>query len=197
MLDERIRLEDYFKEEIERVSDIEIKQIDQEINEIKERSIQGMESEVQREADIEREQLLKEMMSEHAIALSRTHEETNRKLMSKRKELTDKVFAEAVSKLKDFTMGKDYKDYLIKKAKTLAEKNYGHVVLYVSHRDEPFLSELCKAYGDCDGRVDAEIMIGGLRMECEDKGIVVDETFDTGIDEQNEWFYTNSGLFIK
>ena len=31
----------------------------------------------------------------------------------------------------------------------------------------------------------------------EEKGIVVDETFDTGIDEQKDWFYTNSGLFIK
>ena len=36
-----------------------------------------------------------------------------------------------------------------------------------------------------------------FRMECEEKGIVVDETFDTGIDEQKDWFYTNSGLFIN
>ncbi len=39
--------------------------------------------------------------------------------------------------------------------------------------------------------------LGGFRLECIEKGIVVDETFDTGIDEQKEWFYQNSGLFVK
>ena len=56
----------------------------------------------------------------------------------------------------------------------------------------------CEAYGKpCEGKCDADILLGGFRMECEEKGIVVDETFDTGIDEQKDWFYTNSGLFIK
>lgn len=197
MLDEKIKLEDYFEEEIKRVSNIEIRQIEKDIDEIRERAIEDMELEAQREAGIERDTLLKEIMSEHAIALSKTHEETNRKLMSKRKELSDQVFAQAIERLKAFRESAAYKDYLIKKAKALAEQNFGHVTLYVSSHDEALLDELCKAYGDCEGKVDPAITIGGLRMECEDRGIVVDETFDTGIDEQNEWFYTNSGLFIK
>lgn len=197
MLDEKIKLEDYFKEEINRVSDIEIQKIEKEIEEIRERSIQSMEEDAQREAGIEREQLLREMMSDHAIALSKAHEETNRRLMSMRKELADKVFAQAVAKITDFTKRDDYKDYLINKAEALAKRDFGHVAFYVSKKDEALLPDICKAYGDCDGKVDEDIAIGGLRMECEEKGIVVDETFDTGIDEQSEWFYTNSGLFIK
>ena len=60
------------------------------------------------------------------------------------------------------------------------------------------LKDICEAYGKpCEGKCDADILLGGFRMECEEKGIVVDETFDTGIDEQKDWFYTNSGLFIK
>ncbi|MEG0468641.1 V-type ATP synthase subunit E [Amedibacillus sp. YH-ame10] len=197
MLDEKIKLEDYFKDEIDRVSNIEIKQIENEIEEVRERSIQGMESEAQHEAGMEREQLLKEMLSDHAIALSKLHEETNRLLMAKRRELADQVFEEAVAKVKAFTQNEKYKDYLIKKTKDLADKGYGEVVFYVSKTDEKFLSDICKAYGKCSGEVDPTITIGGLRMECMEKGIVVDETFDTGIDEQSEWFYTNSGLFIK
>lgn len=197
MLDEKIKLEDYFKDEINRVSDIEIQKIEEEIEEVREKSIQTMEAETQREAGIEREQLLKEMMSDHAIALSKAHEETNRKLMSMRKELSDRIFQEAVTKVKEFTNRDEYKDYLIKKAAELASANFANVTIYVSKKDEALLPAICKAYGDAKGEVDPEILIGGLRLECLEKGIVVDETFDTGIDEQSEWFYTNSGLFIK
>ena len=46
------------------------------------------------------------------------------------------------------------------------------------------LKDICEAYGKpCEGKCDADILLGGFRMECEEKGIVVDETFDTGIDE--------------
>lgn len=198
MLDDKIKLEEYFKEEIKRVSGIEIKQIDDEISEIRDKSIQGLEADAQREAGIARDQELKELQSEHAIRLSKTHEETNRKLMKKRRELADKVFNEAVEQIKNFTLSKDYADYLNKKAKALAADSYSSVVFYVAKKDEKLLPAICKAYGkECDGQVDPDISVGGLRMECADKGIVVDETFDTGIDEQRDWFYTNSGLFIK
>lgn len=198
MLNDKIKLEEYFKEEIKRVSDIEIEQIENEISEIRDRSLQGLEAEAKREAMISRDQELKELQSDHAIRVSKTHEETNRKLMKKRRELADKVFNEAVQEIKNFTLSKDYAEYLNKKAKALAENSFGSVVIYVAQKDEALLSDICKAYGaGCEGKVDPEIMVGGLRMECEAKGIVVDETFDAGIDEQRSWFYTNSGLFIK
>ncbi len=73
------------------------------------------------------------------------------------------------------------------------------MLYFMSHREiRLFLKDICEAYGKpCEGKCDADILLGGFRMECEEKGIVVDETFDTGIDEQKDWFYTNSGLFIK
>lgn len=197
MLDERIKLEDYFKDEITRVSELEASEIEHEIEDIRDRSIQNMELEAQHEAGIEREQVLREMMSDHLITLSKTHEEVNRKLMGLRKELSDNIFQEAVEKIKAFTRCDEYKDYLLEKAEEMAKGNFGHVTLLVSKKDEALLPELCHAYGDAQGEVDIEILIGGLRMECYEKGIVVDETFDTGIEEQSAWFYTNSGLFIK
>ena len=85
-----------------------------------------------------------------------------------------------------------------KKASDLAQLGYEQVVFYVADRDQAVLKDICEAYGKpCEGKCDADILLGGFRMECEEKGIVVDETFDTGIDEQKDWFYTNSGLFIK
>lgn len=198
MLDEKIKLEQYFKDEINRVSEIEIQEIEDEIVSIREKTIQEMESDEQRVAYMAREQILKEMQSEHAIALSKVHEETNRKLMAKRREIALRVFNEAIEKIKEFTMKKDYVASLNKKAKDLATTSYDQVVFYVARKDEHLLSGLCEAFGkNSEGKVDPEILVGGFRMECESKGIVIDETFDAAIDEQRNWFYTNSGLIIK
>ncbi|MFQ9597679.1 MAG: hypothetical protein ACLRZG_07845 [Streptococcus sp.] len=43
MLDDKIKLEQYFEEEIKRVSDIEIAGIEQEIDEIRKKSMEGLE----------------------------------------------------------------------------------------------------------------------------------------------------------
>ena len=119
MLDDKIKLEQYFEEEIKRVSDIEIAGIEQEIDEIRKKSMEGLELEAQREAGLTREQELKEMASEHAIRLSKAHEETNRRLMKKRRELTDAVFRAAKQQLKEFAIRKDYVELLKKKASDL------------------------------------------------------------------------------
>ena len=55
MLDDKIKLEQYFEEEIKRVSDIEIAGIEQEIDEIRKKSMEGLELEAQREAGLTRE----------------------------------------------------------------------------------------------------------------------------------------------
>lgn len=198
MLDNRIELEQYFKDEIKRVSHIEIDQVDQEIADIREKALQSLESDAQREAGIALEQELKELQSEHAIRLSKVHEETNRKLMAKRSELCDKVFHEATEKIKSFTQSKEYLEMLKKKAAALSATPYENVTFYVREADKAYLKDIEHAYGkSCNISVDDDIIVGGLRMECLASGIVVDETFDTAIHDEKDWFYTNSGLFIR
>lgn len=99
MLDEKMKLEEYFKEEIQRVSDIQISGIEREIEQIRKKTIASLEQSAQTEAGMLRETELREMQSEHAIALSRLHEDTNRKLMAKRKELNEAVFDEVKQRM--------------------------------------------------------------------------------------------------
>ena len=47
------------------------------------------------------------------------------------------------------------------------------------------------------GKIDEDIVLGGLRVEYEAQGIVLDESFDTSLEEQKEWFYANAGLYVK
>lgn len=198
MLDEKTKLEQYFEEEIDRVSGIEIKQIEDEIADIRDKALQGLEADAQREAGIVREQELKELQSEHAIHLSKAHEETNRKLMAKRKEYSELVFHQAKDEIMAFTKKDEYRDYLKKKASALADGSFTDAVFCIRKEDMVYADDIQKAYGkECKVQVDEDMILGGLRLECISLGIVVDETFDTALEEQKDWFYTNSGLFIK
>lgn len=198
MIDEKIKLEEYFKDEINRVSNIEIQQIDEEIAKIKEQSIDLMDAEAKREAEVLRESEFKELTKEHAIAISKVHEETNRKLMAKRKEYNEAIFQEVRDRLQQFAKSDQYEAYLLDRVKKLSSLSFPHIVFYVAQQDEAHVSAIKKAYGkDCEGCIDASIQLGGFRMECEAMGVDMDETFDTALEEQKEWFYTNSGLFIK
>lgn len=198
MLDEKQKLKQYFEEEIQRVSGKEIEKIESEIDTIRQKSIEEMEEEAQREAGLTKDQEIKEMMADQAIRISKLHEETNRKLMKKRRELFDAVFDEAKIKLKEYASSSECIQLLKQKASDLGKKDFDHVTFYTAKKDSELLKALQEAYGKaCDGKADETIELGGFRMECESRGIVIDETFDTGLDEQKDWFYTNSGLFIK
>lgn len=198
MLDEKQKLKQYFEEEIQRVSGKEIEKIESEIDTIRQKSIEEMEEEAQREAGLTKDQEIKEMMADQAIRISKLHEETNRKLMKKRRELFDAIFDEAKIKLKEYASSSECIQLLKQTASDLGKKDFDHVTFYTAKKDSELLKALQEAYGKaCDGKADETIELGGFRMECESRGIVIDETFDTGLDEQKDWFYTNSGLFIK
>ena len=198
MLDEKQKLKQYFEEEIQRVSGKEIEKIESEIDTIRQKSIEEMEEEAQREAGLTKDQEIKEMMADQAIRISKLHEETNRKLMKKCRELFDAIFDEAKIKLKEYASSSECIQLLKQKASDLGKKDFDHVTFYTAKKDSELLKALQEAYGKaCDGKADETIELGGFRMECESRGIVIDETFDTGLDEQKDWFYTNPGLFIK
>lgn len=198
MLDEKMKLEEYFKEEIQRVSDIQISGIEREIEQIRKKTIASLEQAAQMEAGLQRDNELREMQSEHAIALSRLHEETNRKLMQKRKQLNEAVFAEVKKQMLAYCESDAYLDLLLEKLNKQKNNAQEHAILHMAKKDERYMEKLCEAYGHgCIGEIDESIVIGGFLLVYEDSGIVIDETFDTAIEEQRSWFYNHSGLFIK
>lgn len=198
MLFEKDELEQYFKDEIQRINQIEIDRLENEIDEIRQQAIQELESSVQQESYMYYEQELKELQSEHAIQLSRVREETNRKLMKKRKELSEAVFTQVKNQLQTFVESDEYLEFLCDKVKRFAEYGYEDVILYLSKHDISFKDQLQTVYGQaCEIMQDEEIVLGGVRLECLKNGRIIDETFDMVLEEQKDWFYTNSSLFVK
>ncbi|MGB4588111.1 MAG: V-type ATP synthase subunit E family protein [Clostridiaceae bacterium] len=191
-------LEAYFNEEIKRVSNKEISEIEAEIEAIRKKVISELEENAKTNAEIIVDQEMKEMESEHAIAISRLQDENNRKLMNYRKELTTSLFDEVTAKLDSFSKTSEYGELMVKKIKAQSGKHQGHAVITVALKDEKLLPELLKNYeGDVEGKVDPTIELGGFSIMFEQEGIVIDETFDSTLKDEKEKFYSKSNLIIR
>ena len=198
MIYEKDKLEQYFRDEIERVSNTQLHELDLQIAEIREKKLEEIERQAQYDAGLANEQELRELQSEYAVRLSRLHDDTDRRLMQKRNELAENVFQEAVNRIKAFTEKEEYIKMLVDKAKILADKGYQDPVIVMREQDLSYKEQILKLFiNGCTIQTDEEIQYGGFRLECLKQGIVIDETFDTAIKEQKEWFYHNSGLFVK
>ena len=121
MLYEKDKLEQYFREEIQRVSEQQLQALDEEIETIREQTLAQLEASAQRDAGAACEQELRELQSEYAVRLSRLHDETDRRLMKKRNELAESVFSEVIEKIREFTESKDYEALLSDKARELSQ----------------------------------------------------------------------------
>lgn len=195
---EKVNLEQYFKDEIERVSSCEISAVEKEIEDIRSNAIKDIEAEAQQEAGMVEEQELRELSSEFAVKMSQLHEATDRRLMQKRDELTADIFRACEEQVIAFAAGKDYPECLRKQAAELGRQPHEGACLYVREADLQHAQIIREAFAQpCSVEQDKEIRCGGIRLECAQEGIVIDHTFDNALAEEKDWFFRNSGLFIK
>ena len=70
-------------------------------------------------------------------------------------------------------------------------------VLYLNERDLDFAGELKEFFsGNVEVKADKTIKIGGIKGYCACKGIIADETLDTKLEAQREWFVENAALSV-
>lgn len=150
----------------------------------------------QAQAKIERERMLKEQEFNRTVANERTQQRA--RLTDKRGAITDEVFGDAREKLIAFTESDGYADFLKKSAAGFAAAfPQGDVTVYVRPGDMRFADDIKKAFGrDCKVESSDEITIGGCRAGVAGGSTVADDTLDTRLEAQREWFLENSGMSV-
>lgn len=150
----------------------------------------------QAQAKIERERMLKEQEFNRTVANERTQQRA--RLTDKRGAITDEVFGDAREKLVAFTESDGYADFLKKSAAGFAAVfPQGDVIVYVRPGDMRFADDIKKAFGrDCKVESSDEITIGGCRAGVAGGSTVADDTLDTRLEAQREWFLENSGMSV-
>lgn len=146
---------------------------------------------------IKREQAA--LQKEIRLEMSRRELTARRQLLEKRREMTEKIFEEAKVKLIDFTESDVYPAFLAASFEAIAsEIPADGTVYYASERDKKREIILQKFLPD-GAKLEfvKDIQIGGIRAYHAPSGLMPDDTLDTRLEQQREWFAASSGLTME
>lgn len=189
----------YMKEEIERLASLEEEKILAEAKQLEEEAYNQIKAEAKRDAEALLAKELVEISSNASVEASLSQEEKTKKLVEKRDEYVANIFSKAKEKLVEFVDSKDYKVYLIKHIGEIGKLyQMENSILKLRKEDMKYKDELIKAYGmSIEVEASDNILIGGFIIENKATNVVVDESLDSALENQKDWFYKTSGLMIK
>ncbi len=172
--------------------------IHQEVEDFKTAKLQEAEQQVLRDAYslIQKERL--ELQGDMSREMSRRDLAARKELLALRRDMMSRVFAEAEIQLAAFRASPAYMDYLKKAVRELESVLPTQGTFYeVGPQDTellPQLRELCPQ--GCPVQVADDIRLGGIRGVNLSAGRMADNTLDTRLEEQKDWFITHAGLTV-
>ncbi|MBQ3928742.1 MAG: hypothetical protein II711_01445 [Clostridia bacterium] len=189
---------DNFLKAIEKYAEKQRNKIQSEAEDFKKRELNKAEEDGLREAYVLLQRKMAELKLKISGDLSKAEGESKKKIFLRRKEIADEVFLKAENKLKEYTQSSQYTASLEKSTRLIAEKlTEDDTVLLIGKNDVKHKKKIAEAFGrNCEIKETDEITIGGIMGVSHKLGLLVDETLDTRLEEQHEWFYANSGLSV-
>ena len=191
---------DNFLKAIEKYAEEQRTKIESEAADFKEKELNKAEEEGLREAYVLIQKEMTDVKTQIAAELSRTENASRKKIFIRRKEIEDEVFELAKEKLIAYAKTDQYVKSVEESASKISEKlTADDVIIKISEKDLKLKEQIIKAFGNtrkCEIQVSEDIVIGGITGQSRELGLLIDETLDTKLDEQHEWFCENSGLKV-
>ncbi len=174
------------------------KKIEQEVAEFKQKELDEAEVDVLTEAYRLIQKEMVEMRNGISREMAQREMNARKDLLAKRQKVTAEVFERAKKALVDFTQKSDYTALLKKFASELSKTFTGPgTVLCIKKEDQNYQELIKEAFGsDCTFKISPDIHIGGIRAYNPEMGISADETLDSMLEDQREWFEENSGMAV-
>ena len=175
----------YIKDEIEKISSAEEKEILDEAKAIEQEAYNQLRGEAEIDAKHQLDKELAEISSKASI--------------EKREEYVNTIFTEVKNKLVEFVNSSNYLEYLTSHVKAVSDEyQMTDCVLCVRKEDLKYADDLKKAYAlPIEVEEGQQIQLGGFIIENKTTNVVVDESLDSNLEAQKDWFYKTSGLMIK
>lgn len=195
---ERTRKTDNFLQAIQRYTEEQRSITNTEVELLKEEKLRKAEENGKRDSERYIQQQLEAKKYVETSKLARLVQESQKKLFRERAKMTDEVFEMAAQKLIKYTETEEYKAKLIESAKKIAKLfSDNRSVIYINEKDMKYSTDLLSVFsGMAELVTDNSIRIGGLKGYCKSMRIIADETLDTKLCAQREWFIENSGLSV-
>lgn len=188
-----------FLDAINKYAEEQRNKIEAEVELFKEKELEKAETDILSEAYALIQKEMSNMRQRIASETSRKAMESRKKLFGKRREITDRVFKAVEEKLAAFTATEAYPAMLQKYAQTLSKVLPADgAVVTLRREDKPYADLVKKAFGEgCTVTFSDDIRLGGLRAYHQGMGRIADETLDSKLEEQREWFVENCGMTIQ
>ena len=133
------------------------------------------------------------IVSEYA----KREQKSRSELFIRRMQIVEEVFDKATDKLSSFTKTDEYNDYIRKSATEIAELFSGKSCIVYVKNDDTDKAQLIKGIiENCTVECDNSIIIGGIRCYCEELSMIADDTLDSKLLNQRQWFSENSDLKV-
>lgn len=192
---------DNFLKAIEKYAEEQKSKIQSEAEDFKDKELNKAEEEGLKEAYTLIQRKMAQVNIQISSEFSKAEGESKKKIFIKRKEIFDEVFEKAKNKLIEFTNTSEYLSSLEKSAKLISETlSADDIIILLSKNDidnQEAVKIIKKSFGqNCEIKESDEITIGGIMGLSKKLGLLADETLDTKLEEQHEWFYKNSGLCV-
>ncbi len=189
---------DNFLKAIEKYAEEQRTKIQSESEDFKEKELSKAEEEGLKEAYVLIQRKMSDINTKISRELSKAESRSRKEIFIRRNEIAKEVFQKAKKKLIDFTKTDKYLDMLKKDLKEVAEVfNTDDTVIFVKENDLKFEKEIKSSFGKkCEVQISDEIEIGGVMAVSRLMGRLADQTLDTKLLEQREWFCENSGLRV-
>lgn len=205
-----------FLKAIEKYAEEQRNKIRFESESFKKQELEKAETEGIREAYTLIQREMAAIRTEISSQLSRDEMASRKKIFEKRNKMTENVFEKVTQRLVEFTKTADYEKIMLESVKKIAQAlKADDVIFFIKESDLKFADKIKVAYTaerlkdkkladkiksafspSCEVKSSKEIKIGGITGRSASLGLIADETLDTKLDGQREWFYQNSGLRV-
>ncbi len=189
---------DNFLKAIKKYAGAQKKAMEGEVKQLKSERLKEAEEKAKRDSEALKKQKLNEVHNSQTAKLATKTQEGQKQLYIARAQMTEEVFKLASDKLKAYAQTAEYRAKLNDSAKAVAELFGGKdCIIYVNERDIAEAEQFKSLFSaGSEVKTDKTIQIGGVKAYCESMGIIADETLDSKLDLQREWFVENAELSV-
>lgn len=140
-----------------------------------------------------------ELHNSLAREMSRRDMDARKRLLNRRQDMTADIFARATEQLLSYTATPAYEESLTRSMKEMIDTLPADGSVYYLAEKDASRRDALTAFCPAGSRIELsdDIRLGGLRGENHRAGIIMDDTLDTKLELQHEWFNEHSGLTVE
>ena len=189
---------DRFLKAIKKCAKEQINAMRSEVEQLKTERLKLAEENARRDSEKLIREKLEEARSRETVILASKTKEGQKKLFIARSEMVEDVFAKAAEKLVAYTATDAYTEKLLESAGEIAALfGDNDCTVYLNERDLAAADRIKALFsGNVTVEKDDTIRIGGVKGSCKKMRIIADETLDSKLQAQREWFVENADLSV-